>query len=95
MNTPIDLAKGGGGCERQLTTLRSCVAKETSTTSSDIASAASYRETQRWLDRSIERCQCPATTRFLEMVNSRIDVHLRNLEGQDVEGATRLQHCEN
>ena len=46
---------------------------------SDTASAESYRESQRWVERSIERCQCPVTTRFLQRINAGIESRLRDL----------------
>ena len=40
----------------------------------------SYLEMQRWIERSIPRCQCSATTRFLEMVRAWIDARLRDID---------------
>ena len=47
---------------------------------SEAPSADSYLETQRWIERSIQSCQCPATMRFLEMVSARIAHRLREIE---------------
>jgi hypothetical protein len=42
---------------------------------------SSYLESQRWLERSQERCQCPATIRFLGMIRSRIAARIAEESG--------------
>jgi len=47
---------------------------------SDANLAGGFRETQQWVERSIQRCQFPATARFLEMVSARINARLREMD---------------
>jgi len=39
-----------------------------------------YRETQRWVERAIQRCPSPATTQFLQMISARITARLREID---------------